>query len=95
LLAKRKILNTNPRLLRPLPVGMQRNEVAIGVHSVCATGVLPIAVFPELCDARARLGRQLALRVPLNELAVPLDAVGRFRRAPILLFATASSEQHQ
>jgi hypothetical protein len=72
---------------------MLRNEFAVCIHGVRATGVLPVLVLAKLRDARASLGRKLALRMPLNELAVPFDRVGRFRRPPILLFPAAPSEQ--
>jgi hypothetical protein len=95
LLAQREILNANPRFLGPLPIGMLRNEVAVRVHRVRAPGVLPIAVLAKLRDAHARLRRKLAFRMPLNELTVSLDRVGRFRRPPILLLAAAPRHQEQ
>jgi hypothetical protein len=95
LLPEGEILDANPRLLRPLPVRMLRNEVAVCVHRVCASGVLPIAILAKLHDADARLRRKLAFRMPLNELPISLDRVGRFRRAPILLLAAAPRHQEQ
>jgi hypothetical protein len=95
LLAKREILNTNARLLRPLPIGMLRDEIAVRIHSVRTTGVLPIAILAQLRDAHARLRRKLAFRMPLDEVTVSLDRVGALRRAPILLLAAAPRHQHQ
>jgi hypothetical protein len=74
---------------------MLRNELAVCVHGVCAAGVLPIAILAELQNARARLRRQLTLRMPLNEMTVRLDGVGGLRRAPILLLAAAPRQQQQ
>jgi hypothetical protein len=71
------------------------NELAVCVHVVCAAGALPITIFAELQDARARLRRQLTLRMPLNEVTVCVDGVGRLRRAPILLLAAAPRQQQQ
>jgi hypothetical protein len=74
---------------------MLRNELAVCIHGVRAAGVLPVAILAKLRHARARLRRELALRVPLDELTVRLDRVGRLRRAPILLLATAPRHQQQ
>jgi hypothetical protein len=95
LLTQREILDTNARLLRPFPIGMLCDELAVGIHGVGAAGMLPIPVLAELHDSRARLGRKLALRMSLNEMTVRLDRVGRFRRPPVLLLAAAArSQQH-
>jgi hypothetical protein len=90
LLTQREILDTNARLLRPLPIGMLRDELAVGIHGVGAACMLPIPVFAELHDSRARLGRKLALRMSLNEMTIRLDRVRRFRRPPVLLLAAAA-----
>jgi hypothetical protein len=74
---------------------MLRNELAVGLHRVRAAGVLPIAILAKLHDTHARLRRKLAFRMPLNELTVSRDRVGRFRRAPILLLAAAPRQQEQ
>jgi hypothetical protein len=74
---------------------MLRNEFAIGIDGVGAARVLPVPVFTELRDASARLRSQLALGVVLDKLTVPLDGVGGFRGAPILLLATAPCHQQQ
>ena len=74
---------------------MLRNEFTVSVYRVRAAGVLPIAILAKLHDTRARLRRKLAFRMPLNELTVSLDRVGRFRRAPILLLAAAPRRQEQ
>jgi hypothetical protein len=95
LLTQREILDTNARLLRPFPIGMLRDELAVGIHCVGTAGMLPIPVFPELRDSRARLRRKLALRMSLNEMTVRLDRVRRFRRPPVLLLAAAArGQQH-
>ena len=74
---------------------MLRNELAVCIHGVRAAGVLPIAILAKLRYARARLRCELALWMPLDELTVRLDRVGRLRRAPILLLATAPRHQQQ
>jgi hypothetical protein len=71
------------------------DEVAIGFDAVRASRVLPISVFTELRDTGASLCGQLAFGMPLDELAVCLDRVRCFRRAPILLLAAAACHQQQ
>jgi hypothetical protein len=83
------------RLLSPLPIGVLCNEVAIGIDGVGTSRVLPVPIFTELRNTRARLRRQFALRMTLDELTVSLDRVRRFRRTPILLFAAAACRQQQ
>ena len=78
------------RFLGPLTIGVLCNEIAIGSHGVGASRVLPVSIFTELRDAGTRLSGQLALGMPLDELTVSLDRVGRFRRAPILLLPAAA-----
>jgi hypothetical protein len=95
LFPQREILDPDARLLSPLPVRVLCDEFSVSTYVVGAAGVLPIAVFTELRDARARLRRKLALRMPLDELPVTLDGVGRLRGPPILLFTTAPCHQEQ
>jgi hypothetical protein len=74
---------------------MLRKKATVGINRVRAPRALPVAILAKLRNARTRLRHQLALRMPLNELTVSLDRVGRFRRAPILLFAAAPRHQQQ
>jgi hypothetical protein len=95
LLAQREVLNPNTRLFSPLAVRVLRNEVAIGVDRVGASGMLPVPVFTKLGDTGTRLGGQFAFWMLLDELTVSLDGVGRLRGTPILLLAAAASHQQQ
>jgi hypothetical protein len=72
---------------------MLREKLLIGVRGVGVACLLPLAILGKLCDARTRFRRKLAVRVPLEKLPVALHSVRGLRGPPILLFATASSEQ--
>jgi hypothetical protein len=74
---------------------MLSNELPVRFNRVSAAGALPVAVLAQLGDAGARLRHELALRMPLNELPVAVDAVGSLRGAPILLLAAATSGYQQ
>jgi hypothetical protein len=74
---------------------MLRKKVTVRPHRVRAAGALPIAILAKLRDPGARLCHELAFRMALNELAIPVDGVGRFRGAPILLLAAAPRHQEQ
>jgi hypothetical protein len=74
---------------------MLREKLPVCIHRIRAPGALPLAVFRKLCDAGARLSRELAFRVSLEELPIPLDGVGGLRGPPVLLLAAARRSQGQ
>jgi hypothetical protein len=74
---------------------MLGKEFPIRINGVRTARMLPVAIFAKLSDAHARLRGELALGVLLNEPAIRVDRVGRFRRAPILLLTAAARNQQQ
>jgi hypothetical protein len=92
---KRKIVEPDASLLRPLPGWVLCNELPIRVRGIRAAGTLPLPVLTKFRHAHARLRCELTLRVTLNELTVRFDRVSRLGRPPILLLAAATCDQQQ